>query len=110
MLDFLNINKKIQEARTRMSALQDSLSKEEMRGESGGGMVVATVNGQQRLLRLDVDDSLWVGDKQQMGLDLIVGAVNQAMEKAKQRSKERMAEEMKDILPMAGNIDLGGLL
>ena len=45
----------MKEVQARMKEAQDNLGKLTATGESGGGMVKATVNGKRQLLSLDID-------------------------------------------------------
>lgn len=77
---------KIQEM---MKKAQEELATLQVKGEAGAGMVVATVNGQNELLQLDIADEALKESKEILA-DLIVAAVNNANAKAKQISQEKM--------------------
>lgn len=77
---------KIQEM---MQQAQEELAKLQVTGEAGAGMVVATVNGQNELIKLDISDEAMKESKDIL-TDLIVAAVNNANAKAKQISQEKM--------------------
>ncbi|MEQ9350866.1 MAG: YbaB/EbfC family nucleoid-associated protein, partial [Alphaproteobacteria bacterium] len=47
--------KQAQEMQGRMADMQEALSQMEATGESGGGMVKATVNGKGEALRMRID-------------------------------------------------------
>ncbi len=88
---------KIQEL---MKQAQDELAKMEITGEAGAGMVKATVNGQNDLIRLDITDEALTESKDIL-TDLIIAAINNANAKAKQIAQEKMMS--------AGGGMLGGL-
>ena len=98
--DIANMLKQAQEMQGRMSEAQENLANISVEGTSGGGMVTVTANGQQKVLSIRVEDS--VMDDREMLEDLLVAAVNQALDKAKQQA----GEEMKKV---AGNVELPGL-
>lgn len=88
--DLLNQVQKIQE---QVKRIQEQLSRETVTASSGGGMVTATVNGRQQLTQIKIDPICVDGRDIPMLEDLVLTAVNQAM----QKSRELMAEEMKQL-------------
>jgi hypothetical protein len=58
-------------------------------GESGGGLVKATVNGKMELLDMSLQDDILEEDKEMIE-DLIISAVNNALSKAQEESQNRM--------------------
>ena len=53
-----NIMKQAQKMQEEMKAAQEKLEREEVTGESGGGMVKVTMNGKHEVRRVEIDDSL----------------------------------------------------
>ncbi|MDY7107759.1 MAG: YbaB/EbfC family nucleoid-associated protein [Planctomycetota bacterium] len=110
MKDLPRLKEKMEEVKQRLGQIT-------VEGETGGGAVRATVNGQLRLLSVHVDQALLSGlvdasdpEDQVLAEDLIVGAVNAAMEKAREAAAEEMrtaADEFGLPLPPGG---LEGLL
>jgi len=85
------IMKQAQKLQTKMDEIQKKLAGMRLEGEAGGGMVKATVDGQQDLLELKIDPEVVDPGDIQMLEDLIVAAVREARRKA----QELAAEEMK---------------
>ena len=83
--------KKAQRMQEDMKAAQERLAQEEVLGESGGGMVKITMNGQHQVKRVEVDPSL-LGDDKEMLEDLLAAAFNDAREKADRASNEEMGK------------------
>jgi DNA-binding YbaB/EbfC family protein len=85
-----NILKQAQNMQTRMAEIQEELQALEIEGQSGAGMVRATVSGKGEMRALHIDPA--VVDKDEIGVleDLIVAAVNDARGKAEEISRERM--------------------
>ena len=50
--------KQAQEMQEKMSKVQEELNKMEVEGQSGGGMIKATVNGKKELLSLKIEDAI----------------------------------------------------
>jgi len=84
-----NIMKQAQKMQEDMQKAQAELAKEEIFGESGGGMVKVTMNGAYELRRVDIDDAL-MGDDKEMLEDLVAAAVNDASHKVAAKTKEMM--------------------
>ena len=58
-------------------------------GESGGGLVKATVNGKMEILDISLQADILEEDKDMIE-DLIISAVNNALSKAQEESQNRM--------------------
>ena len=84
-----NIMKKAQELQDKMEKAQQELNKIEIEGQSGGGMITAKVNGHKELITLNIDPDILTEDKEMIE-DLIVAAVNQAIQNAGKTVEEKM--------------------
>ena len=84
-----NILKKAQELQNQMEKAKQELNKIEIEGQSGGGMITAKVNGHKELINLNIDPDVLNEDKE-MVEDLIVAAVNQAIQNAGKAAEEKM--------------------
>ena len=80
---------------------QDRLGREEVTGESGGGMVKVTMNGRHEVKRVEIDPSLLADDKEMLE-DLVAAAVNGAVQKVGEMTQEGMASLTNGL----GNIPL----
>ena len=91
--------KQAQAMQAKMAEMQEKLGQMEVTGQSGGGMVTATLNGKSELRGLKIDPSLIDPNDVEVMEDLIVAAVNDA----KAKVEARVAEEMKQV---TGGLDL----
>jgi hypothetical protein len=66
----------------QISKIQDEFGNKKVEASTGGGMVTAVVNGNQELLGLKIDPEVIDPDDVALLEDMIVGAVNQAMQQA----------------------------
>ena len=82
--------KQAQQMQAKMAELQARLGEMEVGGQSGGGMVQATLSGKGELRRIKIDPSLAKADEVEVLEDLVVAAVNDA----RQRADTMVAEEM----------------
>lgn len=65
-------------------------------GESGGGLVKATLNGKYDVLAVNIDPSI-LTEKKEAIEELITAAFNNAAEKVRQASQEKLAELTKGL-------------
>lgn len=101
---------KMKEVQARLKEAQDNLVHVQAHGESGGGMVKATVNGKRQLIELDVDPSLLKSDDKIVLQDLIIAAVNKATEEADIRAKEELRKSTEGLLPNIPGMDFSGMM
>ena len=86
-----NIMKQAQKMQEEMKAAQEKLEREEVTGESGGGMVKVTMNGKHEVRRVEIDDSLMEDDREMLE-DLIAAAINDATHKIEAKTQNQMAD------------------
>lgn len=110
MFDMMKMMGKMKEVQARMKEAQDSLVNIQAQGESGAGMVKATVNGKKQLVALDVDPSLLKSDDKIILQDLIVAAVNKANDEAEVLAKEEIRKSTEGLLPNIPGLDLSGMV
>src|SRR5688500_13395172 len=62
MFDMMKMMGKVKEMQDKLKAAQESLGTLRASGESGAGMVKATVNGKKQLVSLDIDPTILKSD------------------------------------------------
>ncbi len=110
MFDMNNILKQAQKLQEEMKKIQETLASITVEGSAGGGMVKVTANCKLEILSVKIDPDVLKEDDQEMIEDLIVAAVNQAIQNAQKRADEEMKKVtggMLDNLP--GNFKIPGL-
>jgi DNA-binding YbaB/EbfC family protein len=110
MFDMMKMMGKMKEVQTRIKEAQDNLVKLRASGESGAGMVKATVNGKRQLISLDIDTSLIKADDKSILQDLIVAAVNKATDEAETLAREEMRKSTEGLIPNIPGMDLSNLM
>lgn len=85
----MNMAQKLQGDVTRV---QEELGNQTCEASSGGGMVVAVVNGRYELTELRIEKDVVDPEDVAMLQDLIVAAVNQAMVKVREMTQAEMAK------------------
>ena len=89
MKDPLKMLRQVQQMQGRMEKLQKELESETVEASAGGGAVTAVATGTQRILSVRIDPEA-AGDAEMLA-DLVVAAVNEALEKSKQMASEKMS-------------------
>ncbi len=110
MFDMMKMMGKMKEVQTRLKEAQDNLTRLRAHGESGAGMVKATVNGKKQLVQIEVDPSLLKAEDQVIVQDLIVAAVNKAQEEAEIIAKEEMRKSTEGLIPNIPGFDISGMM
>ena len=110
MFDMMKIMGQLKQAQGKIKAAQENLVNVTAEGESGAGLVKAVVNGKKMLVDLQIDESLNGSEDTEMRKDLIVAAVNKAMEAVEEKIREAMKESTDGLLPNIPGLDLGSIL
>lgn len=110
MFDMMKMLGKMKEVQARIKEAQDNLVNVKASGESGAGMVKATVNGKRQLVALDIDPTLLKGDDKVILQDLVIAAVNKAAEEAEVLAKEEIKKSTEGLLPNIPGMDLSGMM
>ena len=85
----------------KINQVQDELEKLDIEGQSGGGMVKVTVNGKKDVKSVRIDRNV-LNEEVDMVEDLILAAINKAMDNADKISKDKMAS-------LTGGLNIPGL-
>ena len=88
MKDPLKMLKQVQQMQGRMSKAQAELEKETVEASVGGGAVRVVATGGQKVVSVTIDPE--AASDVEMLQDLVVTAVNEAMEKSKQLAASKM--------------------
>ncbi len=91
-MDIMGMMKKAQAMQAKLADAQEELSKLEVEGQSGGGMVKITVTGKGEMKSIHLDPSLLTPEDKEMAEDLILAAFADAKGKADRASTEKMQE------------------
>ena len=81
---------------------QAELAEKTVTAQSGGGMVTATVNGAHELLELSIDPDVIDPEDKEMLEDMVVAAVNQAMQQAEEMAQQELGK-------LTGGMNIPGL-
>lgn len=90
--DMGKLMKQAQEMQTKMAEAQARLDEIEVTGESGAGLVKATVSAKGELKALAIDPSLFQPEEREVVEDLIVAAIKEAQARAQAAAQEEMGK------------------
>ena len=88
MKDPLKMLRQVQQMQSQMAKVQKELETETVEASVGGGAVTVTVTGAQKVVLVKIDPDA-TGDAEMLQ-DLILAAVNEALEKSKQLAASKM--------------------
>ena len=88
MKDPLKMLRQVQQVQDKMNKVQAELENENVDATAGGGAVKVVVTGTQKVVSVTIDPA--AAEDQEMLQDLIVAAVNEAMEKSKALAASKM--------------------
>jgi hypothetical protein len=110
MFDMMKMMGKMKEVQARMKEAQDNLVNVKASGESGAGMVKATVNGKKQLISIDIDPTLLKAEDKTILQDLVVAAVNKASDEAEVLAKESLRKSTEGLIPNIPGLDLSSMM
>ena len=90
MKNFAGMMKQAQELQSRMAEMQAEMERARVEGQSGGGLVVLTLNGKGELVGVKIDASLLKPNEVEILEDLIVAAHTDAKAKVERLLQEKM--------------------
>ena len=107
MLNPLKISEMLSQANQMQEEVQQKLAQTVVEGTSGGGAVIATMNGKKQLLKLHIDPAAVVSlggsnPDVEMLEDLVIAAVNEAGRKAEDAIQS-------NVKGMLGGLNIPGL-
>ena len=102
MLELGSLMKQAREFGGRVQEMNEKLKDLRIEGNAGGGLVVVHVNGLQELVACKIDSCLFQQGDAELLEELIVNAVNDAVDE----SRTQQAETMQSL---ASNMDMSGL-
>jgi len=93
----------LQKLQEEMVKAQESLGEETIEVTAGGGVVKVVIDGHQRLRSISIDPEVVDPEDVEMLEDLIMAAVNEAIERSQAMAAERLSS-------LAGGLKIPGLM
>ena len=112
MMNMNNLLKQAQKMQEEMQKVQDTLSGITVEASSGGGTVKVVCNCKMELQSINIEPEVIDPEDKEMLEDLLVAAVNQAVQKAQARANEEMGQVTGGMLGgmnLPGNLNIPGL-
>lgn len=94
--------KQAQKVQEELRRVQESAAEYTAEGSAGGGMVKAVAKGDNKVLSVIIDPEIVVNSDLEMLQDLVVAAVNDALERVQENAKKEMAR-------ITGGLNIPGL-
>jgi len=95
--------KQAQKLQSNMAKLQEEMAEKMVEATAGGGMVKVVANGKHQILSIQIEKEVVDPEDVEMLQDLIIAAVNEALEK----SQEMVSVEMNKL---TGGLNIPGLM
>ena len=109
MFNPLELMGKVKEMQAKMQEAQENLVNIKASADAGAEMVKATVNGKRQVIALEIDKDLLNPNDQQMTQDLIIAAINKALNEVDKLVKEELKKQTQGLLPNIPGLDLENL-
>ena len=88
MKDPIKMLRQVQQMQDKMSKVQKELETETVQASAGGGAVTVVATGAQKVVSVTIDPA--AASDNEMLQDLVLAAVNEAMERSKQMAADKM--------------------
>ncbi len=104
-----NLMKQVQKMQEKMGEVQAQLENKTVTAESGGGMVKVTANGRQQLVKIEIEKEVVDPEDIEMLEDLVVAAVNKALEESNNMAQEEMSKVTSGMMPNIPGMKFPGM-
>jgi len=101
--------KQVQEMQERIAKVQAELEQKTVTADTGGGMVKVTANGKQRIMKIEIEKSVVNPEEQEILEDLIIAAVNKALEQANTMAQAEMQKATQGMIPNIPGLNFPGM-
>jgi DNA-binding YbaB/EbfC family protein len=98
-----NMLKQAQQMQARLAAVQDEIAVARTEATAGGGVVKVSVIGGAKVEAIEIDPEVVDPDDVEMLQDLILAAINEAMDTAQKIAADKMGE-------ITGGMNIPGLM
>jgi DNA-binding YbaB/EbfC family protein len=99
MLDMMGMLGKVKDFQAKMKDAQESLGQITQQGEAGAGLVKVIINGNKKLVKVDIDPDLIKVEDKEMLQDLVLAATNKAMDAIEDKIKDHLQTATQGMIP-----------
>ncbi|CUT04431.1 YbaB/EbfC family nucleoid-associated protein [Candidatus Chrysopegis kryptomonas] len=96
--DLKALFKQIEKVQEELERIQAELENKTVTEEAGGGMVKVTINGKKEVVKIEIDKEVVNPDDIEMLEDLLVAAVNKALQSADKMISEEIAKATSGLI------------
>ncbi len=90
-MSMANLQRMAQQMQQQMARVQEELEVATVEGSAGGGVVKAVVTGKQEVVSVTIDPAAADPDDVEMLQDLVIAAVNEALDESRKLAESKMA-------------------
>ena len=101
-MDLSSLMQQAREMHEKMNKVQEQLASKTVTGSAGGGMVTVQATGKGEIISIAIEDEVVDPAEKELLQDLVSGAVNDALRKARELAKTEMSG-------LAGGVQIPGL-
>ena len=109
MPNMQNMMKQIQQMQERIAKVQAELEQKTVTADAGGGMVKVTANGKQQIVKIEIEKTAVNPEEKEILEDLIIAAVNKALEQANAMAQLEMKKATEGMIPNIPGMNLPGM-
>ncbi|MBI3110345.1 MAG: YbaB/EbfC family nucleoid-associated protein [Ignavibacteriales bacterium] len=101
--------KQLQKMQEKIAQVQAELEQKTVTAEAGGGMVKVTANGKQQVVKIVIEREVVNPEEKDMLEDLVVAAVNKALETSSAMAQQDMQKATSGMMPNIPGLNIPGM-